>query len=67
MIGKMAVFWVVMPCSLVEVYQRFRAMILMIEAVSTSETLVNFYQTTRCCSQKTAIFILAAVTTSNPA
>jgi hypothetical protein len=23
-IMKMAVFWVVMPCSLVEVYQRFR-------------------------------------------
>jgi hypothetical protein len=23
-LGKMAVFWVVAPCSLVEVYQRFR-------------------------------------------
>jgi hypothetical protein len=34
---KMAVFWVVAPCSLVQ----------MIEAVRTSETLVNFYQTTR--------------------
>jgi hypothetical protein len=34
---KMAVFWVVAPCSLV----------LMMEAARTSETLVNFYQTTR--------------------
>jgi hypothetical protein len=42
---KMAVFWVVAPCSLVEVYQRFRG---------------------PCClHQKTAIFILAAVRTSN--
>jgi hypothetical protein len=32
---KMAVFWVVAPCS------------LMMEAASTSETSVNFYQTTR--------------------
>jgi hypothetical protein len=36
------VFWVVAPCSLVEVYA------LMMEAARTSETLVNFYQTTRC-------------------
>jgi hypothetical protein len=35
---KMAVFWVVAPCSLVEV---------MMEAARTSETLVYFYQTTR--------------------
>jgi hypothetical protein len=33
--------------------------VLMMEAASTSETSVNFYQTT----QKTAIFILAAVIT----
>jgi hypothetical protein len=39
----MAIFWVVAPCSLVEVYQRFIA--LMMEAARTSETLVNFYQT----------------------
>jgi hypothetical protein len=38
---KMAIFWVVAPCSLVD----FRA--LMMEAERTSETLVNFYQTTR--------------------
>jgi hypothetical protein len=40
---KMAVFWVVAPCSLVDVHQRFGASI-----------------------QKTAIFILAAMRTSNP-
>jgi hypothetical protein len=34
----------------------------MMEAASVSETLVNFYQTT---TQKTTIFILAAVRTSN--
>jgi hypothetical protein len=34
----MAVFWVVGPC---------RAIALMMEAARTSETLVNFYQTTR--------------------
>jgi hypothetical protein len=51
----MSVFWVVAPCSLVEFYQRFRgpcclhhqAIALMMEAARTSETLVNFYQTTR--------------------
>jgi hypothetical protein len=52
---KMVVFWVVAPCSLVEDYRRFRgatsiirAIILIMEtARRTSETLVNFYQTTR--------------------
>jgi hypothetical protein len=38
---KMAVFWVVAPCSL-------RAIALMMEAARTSETLLNFYQNTRC-------------------
>jgi hypothetical protein len=51
----MAVFWIVAPCSLVEVYQHFRGpcclhdqdlIALMMEAARTSETLVN-YQTTR--------------------
>jgi hypothetical protein len=55
----MAVLWVVGPRSLVEVYRRFRvlaasitsAMIaLMMEAARTSETLVNFYRTTRRCN-----------------
>jgi hypothetical protein len=35
---KIAVFWVVAPCIIR----------LMMEAARTSETLVNFYQTTRC-------------------
>jgi hypothetical protein len=45
--SKMAVFWVVAPCSLVEVYQRFIIRALIMEATRTSETLVNFYQTTQ--------------------
>jgi hypothetical protein len=62
---KMAIFWVAGPCSLVEVYLRFRGtsclhhqgsekvsesdllIALMMEAASTSEMLVNFYQTTQ--------------------
>jgi hypothetical protein len=44
---QMAIFWVVAPCSLVEVYRGFRAITLMVEAASTSETSVNFYQITR--------------------
>jgi hypothetical protein len=56
---KMAVFWVVAPCSLVEVYQRFRGpcclhyqalIALIMETATPSETSVNFYQTTRCYS-----------------
>jgi hypothetical protein len=55
----MAVFWIVALCSLVDVYQCFRGpcclhnqgdrviIALMMEAARTSETLVNFYQTTR--------------------
>jgi hypothetical protein len=53
---KMAVFWVVAPCSVVEVYQRFTRSLLhpssfialMMEAARTFEMLVNFYQTTWC-------------------
>jgi hypothetical protein len=37
----MAVFWVVAPCSLVELIA------LMMEAASTSEMLANVYQTTQ--------------------
>jgi hypothetical protein len=40
----MAVFRAVAPCSLVEVYRRIT---LITEAASTSETSINFYQTTR--------------------
>jgi hypothetical protein len=44
----MAVFCVVAPCSLVEVYQRFRgSCCLHHQGNDSSETLVNFYQTTR--------------------
>jgi hypothetical protein len=41
----LAVFWVVESCSLVEFYRRF--ITLMMEAASTFEMSVNFYQTTR--------------------
>jgi hypothetical protein len=47
---KMAVFWVIAPCSLVKAYRRFRyayIIALIMEAVSTSKMSVNFYQTTR--------------------
>jgi hypothetical protein len=59
---KMAVFWVVVPCSLVEVYQRLRGPCclhhqdMMMEVPRTSKTLVNFYQNTRRYNQKTAMF-----------
>jgi hypothetical protein len=44
---KMAVFWVVAPCNLLEIYWHFSKLIaLMMESASTSEMLVNFYQTT---------------------
>jgi hypothetical protein len=44
-----AVFWVVVPCSLVEIYLCFMlgaSIIRVIEAASTSGMLVIFYQTT---------------------
>jgi hypothetical protein len=52
---KMAVLWVVAPCRLIEVYDVSEALAaarglliaLMVEAASTSKTLVNFYKTTR--------------------
>jgi hypothetical protein len=45
---KIAVFWVVAPCSLVEVFQRFSGpCCLHYQGVESSETLVNFYQATR--------------------
>jgi hypothetical protein len=49
----MTVFWDIVPCSLVEVSQRFRGacclhhqITMMMVAVITSEMPVNFYQTT---------------------
>jgi hypothetical protein len=47
---KMAVFCVVTPCSLVEVYRRFRGASCLhhqMDASPTFESSVNFYQTTR--------------------
>jgi hypothetical protein len=48
---KMTVFWDAAPCSLLEVYRRFRgaccAIALMMETANTSETPVSFYQATR--------------------
>jgi cobalamin synthase len=49
----MAVFWVVVLCSLVEIYSvsedlaASMIIALMMEAARTSEMLVNFYHTTR--------------------
>jgi hypothetical protein len=60
---KMAVFWVVVPCSLVEVCRRFRGncwlmIALMMEAASSSETSVNFYQTKlHATAHKTTVII----------
>jgi hypothetical protein len=50
---KEAVIWVVAPCSLVEIYGRFRGayclIVLMMKVeAATSETSVNAYRTTRC-------------------
>jgi hypothetical protein len=44
---KMAVFSDVAPCSLVDFGPRFSGDTLMMEAISTSEASVNFYQTTQ--------------------
>jgi hypothetical protein len=38
----------------------------MMEAARTSETLINFYQTTWRYNPEDAIFVLTAVRTSNP-
>jgi hypothetical protein len=43
----MAVLWAAAPCSVVEIYRRFRGFWAMMEAVSTSKTSINFYQTMR--------------------
>jgi hypothetical protein len=48
---KMTVFCNVAPCSFIEIHGHFRGVYcclntLMMEAVSTSETSVNFYETT---------------------
>lgn len=50
---KMAVFSVVVACSLLKVYRRFA---LMTKAASASEMSANFYQTTLRKPHKTDIF-----------
>jgi hypothetical protein len=55
---KMVVVCFVVPCSLVEVYGRFRDVCCLLhqdDESSTSETPVNFYQTTRYNNGNTAI------------
>jgi hypothetical protein len=48
-IFKMAVFWIVVPCSLAEAYRRFReACCVHYREMGISETSKNFYQSTRC-------------------
>jgi L-ascorbate metabolism protein UlaG (beta-lactamase superfamily) len=44
---KMAVFWVIASCSLIEVSARCLVIDLMMEAGNTPETPVNFGQTTK--------------------
>jgi hypothetical protein len=73
---KMAVFWVVAACSLVEFYQRFRGPCCLHhqgdhrpDDGGSKGPLKRWYNSTRlhaATTQKTAIFILIAVKTSNP-
>jgi hypothetical protein len=61
----MDAFWFVAHCSLVEVYRRFRGILifLMMEAENTTKTSVNLYQTTQCNNPEEAVVILTAVRT----
>jgi hypothetical protein len=66
----MTIFWDVAPCSQVEVYRRFKGAcclhhegFLIMEAGSISETLVTSTRPHGTTTQKTVIFILAAVRT----
>jgi hypothetical protein len=56
---KMAVFWVVAPCSLVEVFQCFADEYFaeVMEAASISKMSVNFLQTTWHYNQKAASYL----------
>jgi hypothetical protein len=62
---KVAVFWVIAQCSLVEgtdvsevlTVSIIRIIDLIMETASTSEISVNFYQTARRNNPKTTIFI----------
>jgi hypothetical protein len=53
---KMAVFWVVALCRLVEVYQCLMMMMVM-EVAGTSEALVNFYQNTWRYNPEDSVFL----------
>jgi hypothetical protein len=65
----MAVFWVVAPCSLVEVYQRFRGETHRPDD-GGSKDLWNFGKLlpdyNGASTQNTAIFVLTAVRTLDP-
>jgi hypothetical protein len=50
---KMAVFWFVAPCSPVEIC----LIALMMDTASTSETSVNFYESTRRCNPEDSHFM----------
>jgi hypothetical protein len=67
---KMAVFWVVAPCSLVEVYQRFRGPCCLHHRPDDGDSKdlwnVGKLLPDYTVHMKTAIFILTAVRTSNP-
>jgi hypothetical protein len=67
---KMVDFWVVVLCSLLEVYRRFRGLQPQssgrrLEAASICETSVDFTVLHGATTQKTASFIFDAVRTSN--
>jgi hypothetical protein len=71
----MAVFWVVVPCSLIEVYnisEIIAASIIRVmthlpdnRIVETSETMVNFYQTTWRYNPEDSHLNTTTVRTSN--
>jgi hypothetical protein len=61
------------PCSMVKLYRRFGGASCfyvqsdeVMEGASSSETLVNFYQTTRRTSQMKVTFVLAPVKACRP-
>jgi hypothetical protein len=62
---KMAVFWVVAPCSLVEVLLKM-AVFWVVPPCSLVQVYHRFTRLHGATTQKTPIFILAAVRTSNP-
>jgi hypothetical protein len=61
---KVAVFWGVMTCSLVDRYQHY-SFTMRMEAAGFSETLETFHQTAMLSHPGRLIFMLTAVRTSN--